>query len=199
MLAQASTGLLRPRPSSEDRPDHATDPRAGALLWALDDRLPKPCQIRLSAIEHRPADLVSQPLIIQDKFANCTRELSTLPTALESAGARALAAGSGRPRGFDRVGCSTELVGGDVRDRRRLTGSKGGVASGSTERSGRSHGMATRRAGLRHLNFTPRPGLNLLNRLTGPPIRGLRGLEEVQNMRGTRGCPQSQEPMVGVC
>src|SRR5512137_783891 len=86
---------------------------------------------RPSAVEHRPADLVSQPLILQDEFANRIGELFALPTALEPAGALTLASGGGRTRGFDGVSCSTELVGGDMRHSCRLAGSKCGVPSGS--------------------------------------------------------------------
>ena len=42
---------------------------------------------RPSAVEHRPADVVSQPLIVKDEFANRIRELFALPLALEPAGA----------------------------------------------------------------------------------------------------------------
>ncbi len=33
--------------------------------------------------EYRPADTVSQPLVVEDKFANCRWQLVTLPAALE--------------------------------------------------------------------------------------------------------------------
>ena len=82
---------------------------------------------RPSAVEHRPADLVSQPLILQDEFANRIGELFALPTALEPAGALTLASGGRRTRGLDRVGRSTELVCGDMRHRCRLAGSICGV------------------------------------------------------------------------
>ena len=58
--------------------------------------------------------------------------------------------------------------------------------------------MATGRAGLRHPDFASRPCPNLLDRQTGPRVRGLHQLEEVQNVLGARGSPQSQEPVVGV-
>ena len=74
------------------------------------------------SVEDRPADLVSQPLIIQDEFANHIRELFALPTALEPADALTLPPGSRRTRGLDRVGRSTKLVRGDMRHHRRLTG-----------------------------------------------------------------------------
>jgi len=153
---------------------------------------------RASAVEHRPADLVSQPLILQDEFANRIGELFALPTALEPAGALTIACGGGRTRGLDRVGRSTKLVCGDMRHHCRLAGSICGVPSGSAQLSCRSHGMATRRARLRHRDRAARPCPNLLDRLARPQIRGLRRLEEVQNVLCARGRPQSQEPMVGV-
>src|SRR5438270_9512137 len=151
-----------------------------------------------STVEHRPADLVSQPLILQDELANRIWQLFALPTALEPAGALTLAFGSRGPRGLDRVGRSTELVCGDMRHHRRLAGSICGVPSGSAQLSCRSHGMATNRAGLRHPDLASRPCPNLLDRQTGPRVRGLHRLEEVQNVLCARGSPQSQEPMVGV-
>ncbi len=78
--------------------------------------------VTLSTVEHRPADLVSQPLILQDEFANRIRKVFALPTALQPAGALNLASGGRRKRGLDRVGRGTELVGGDVRHHRRLAG-----------------------------------------------------------------------------
>src|SRR5205823_8991744 len=106
---------------------------------------------------YRPADLVSQPLILQDEFANPIRKLFALPTALEPAGALNLISGGGRTRGLDRVGRGTELVRGDMRHHRRLAGGIGGVPSGSAQLSRRSHGMTTRRPRLRHPDLASRP------------------------------------------
>jgi hypothetical protein len=153
---------------------------------------------RPSAVEHRPADLVTQPLIIEDEFANRIRELFALPMALEPAGAVTLPYEGRRTHGFDRVGRSPKLVRGDMRHDCRLAGSICGVPSGSAQLSCRSHGMATRRSGLRHRYLTARPCPNLLDRFAGPRVRGLHRLEEVQNVLRASGRPQSQEPMVGV-
>src|SRR2546423_10272324 len=89
----------------------------------------------LSAVEHRPADVVSQPLIIQDQLADRIRELVALPSALDSPGALTLAFRSGCTRSLDGVGRSTELVCGDMRHRRRLAGSICGVPCGSAQLS----------------------------------------------------------------
>ena len=85
------------------------------------------------SVEDRPADLVAQPLIVQDEFANRIRELVALPTALEPAGALALPTRGRRTRGLDRVGRGTKLVGRDMRHHRRLAGGKCGMPSGSAQ------------------------------------------------------------------
>ena len=51
---------------------------------------------RPSAVEYRPADVVSQPLIVQDEIAYRIRKLVALPAALEPAGTLALAFRRGR-------------------------------------------------------------------------------------------------------
>jgi hypothetical protein len=65
-----------------------------------------------SAIKHRPADLVSQPLILSRKFTNRIQELFALPTPLEPTSMFSL--GFGPPHVLDRAGCNTKLVGGDM-------------------------------------------------------------------------------------
>src|SRR5919202_6568218 len=76
----------------------------------------------LSAVEHRPADVVSQPLIIQDQFADRVRELFTLPSAFEPPGVLTLAFRSSCTRRLDRVGRRSELMRGDVRHGSGLAG-----------------------------------------------------------------------------
>ena len=132
-----------------------------------------------SSVEDRPADLVSQPLILSDELANDIRKLFALPTALEPTGALTLPSGGRRTHSLDRVGRSTNLVCGDMCHHCRLAGSKCGVPSGSAQRSCRSHGMATSRSGLRHPDLAARPCPNLLDRLAGPRVPGLHRLEEV--------------------
>src|SRR5437660_6126957 len=97
---------------------------------------------RPSAVEYRPADVVSQPLIVQDKIANRIRQLVALPVALEPASALALAERSSRACGLDRIGCGSELMGGDMCDDRRLTSSIRGMPCCPTQVSGRAHCMA---------------------------------------------------------
>ena len=58
-----------------------------------------------SAVKHRPADVVPQPLVVEDELANRLRELVTLPPALEPPCARAVRRGS--TCGLDRIGGRT--------------------------------------------------------------------------------------------
>src|SRR5256714_3413889 len=120
----------------------------------------------LSAAEHRPADVVPCPLVVEDELANRLRELVALPPALEFPGAFALSFRSGSTGGLDRIGGRTELVRGDVCDDRRLAGSVGGMACWPTQVSGRGHGMATRRASLGHRDLATRPRPGVLDCLT---------------------------------
>jgi hypothetical protein len=151
-----------------------------------------------SAIEHRPADAVSQPLIFQDEFANRFGEPFALPTTLEPASALDLATWDGRSRGLDRIGRGAELVRGDMRHRCRLASRMRGVTRGSAQLSCGIIGSASRRAGLRHLDLAARPSPSLLYRLTGPRVRRLHRLEEMQNVLCALGRPQREKPMVGV-
>ena len=152
---------------------------------------------RRSDVEHRPTDVVSYPLIVEDQFADRLRELLTLPVALNPAGLFVGFGGGGASR-LDGVSGGTEFVGRDVRHHRRLAGRKGGMASGSAQLPGRSHGVATGRPRLRHPDFAAGPRPDLLDRLAGPPIRRLHRLEEGQHVLGARRRPQREEPMVGV-
>ena len=153
---------------------------------------------RPSAVEYRPADVVSQALIVQDQNANRIRQLVALPAALEPAGMLALALRRSRARGLDRVCRGAELVRGDVRDRRRLTGGKCGVAGCSSQVPGGCHRVTGGSAGLGHGDLAANPCPNLLNRVSRPQVRGLHSLKEVQDVLCTRGCPPGEQVMVRI-
>jgi len=152
---------------------------------------------RSSTVEHGPADLIAQPLIVENQLANRIRQLFALPTALESSSSLGLAFACGRTRGLDRVGRSTELVSGDMCYYRGLASSECRVTSCSAQHPGRSHGMAAGRSRLGHGDLASRPRPNLLDRLARPQVRRLHGLEELQHVLRARGRPQSKEPMIG--
>src|SRR5262249_10247136 len=69
-----------------------------------------------SAVKHRPADVVPQPLVVKHELVNRLRKLVTLPAALEPPGALARAVRRASTRGLDRIGGRAEFVRGDVRD-----------------------------------------------------------------------------------
>src|SRR5580700_9047649 len=80
-----------------------------------------------SAVEHRPADVVSQPLVVKYEFANRRRELITLPLALQSPCGLALAFRCGSTCGLDGISGRAEFVGGDVCDDPGLASSVRGM------------------------------------------------------------------------
>jgi hypothetical protein len=146
-----------------------------------------------SAVEHRPAQVVPQPLVVEDERANRCRDLVALPPALASPGALALSLWRGRPGGLDRIGGRPELVRGDVRDHRRLTGRVRGMPGGSAQVSGRAHCMAARRTRLRHRDLATCPGTCLLNCLMRSWVRRLSRLEEVKDVLRARCRPPGEE------
>src|SRR4051812_7324373 len=93
----------------------------------------------LSAVEHRPAEVVPQSLVVEDELADRLRELVALPPALEPARGLALAVRGGSTAGLDRIGGRTELVRGDVRDHRRLAGGVRGMTWRPAQVPGRGH------------------------------------------------------------
>jgi hypothetical protein len=147
------------------------------------------CADGLSAVEHRPADVVSQPLIIDDQFTNRIWELFTLPQALEPTGLFTLALRCSSPCSLDRVGSRTEFVCGDVGDSGSLSCGIGGMARSPFEVSGRCVGVTRRGASLRHRDFATHPRPGLVDSMARPQVTGLHRLEEMQDVLRARGCP----------
>src|SRR6266705_3901855 len=122
------------------------------------------------AVEHRPADVVPQMLVVEYELADRLRELVTLPPALKSPCALALSFRRGGTCGLDRVGGRTELVRRDVCDGRGLAGSVRGMPCCPTQVSGRGHCMAGRRASLGHGDLASRPGPPEFDRAMWPRV-----------------------------
>jgi len=80
-----------------------------------------------SAVKHRPADVVPQPLIVKYELANRLRELSTLPSALKPPRGLALAFRRASACSLDRISSGSKLVRGNVRDDPGLAGSIRGM------------------------------------------------------------------------
>ena len=119
-----------------------------------------------SAVEHEPAQLVAQPLVVEHEVPDLRGELSALPLALQAAGRLALVLGRSRSRGPDRVGRGTQLVGRHMAHRGGLAGSVGSMPCGPNQVPGRGVCMATRRAGLPPRDLAPRPGTPEVDRTT---------------------------------
>jgi hypothetical protein len=123
------------------------------------------------SLEHRPTDVVSQPLIVEDKVTDGIWKLLALLLALESPCFRV----TPRACRLDRVRGGAEFVRCDVRNACCLTRCECGMPRRAVQLSCRPHRMSTRRAGLHHHpGFTAGPRPNLVDRLARPWIRGLR-------------------------
>jgi hypothetical protein len=151
-----------------------------------------------SAVEHRPADVVSQPLVVKYELANRPRELVTLPLALESPCGLALASRHGSTCGFDRIGGCTELVRGDMGDGPGLASSVCGMPCCPTQASGRPHSMAARRASLGHLDLATYPSASMLDRLTRSRIFRLSRLEKLEDVLRAHCRPKSEEMVIRI-
>src|SRR2546421_5662033 len=162
---------------------HARTDALVGQFWRPDGRL---------AVEHRPADVVPQLLVVEYELANRLRELVALPPALESPCALALSSRRGSTCGLDRIGGRTELVRGDVCDGRGLAGSVRGMPCCPTQVSGRGVCMAGRRASLAHGDLAAHPGAGLVDRLTRSLVLRLSRLEEVKDVLRARRRPQSE-------
>ena len=152
-----------------------------------------------SAVEHRPADVVTQPLVVEDELANCLRELVALPSALESPCDNAVSLRNVSTHGLDRVGSCTELVRGHVCDGRGLARSVRGKPRRPSQISGRAHCLPTRRASLHHLDFATHPRPSMLYRLARSRVVGASRLEAIEDVLRTGCRPQGQEPVVRIC
>src|SRR5690606_3534712 len=97
-----------------------------------------------------------------DELANRLRKLVALPLALAFPSVLTLPFRYGSTHGLDRVGGRTELVRGNVRDCRRLSGSIRGIAWCPFKVSGRGVGVAGRRTSLGHRDLATYPGTSRL-------------------------------------
>jgi len=151
-----------------------------------------------SAVEHRPADVVPQPLVVVYERANRLRELVALPPALESPRPLALSYRRGGTCCLNRIGGRAELVRGDMCDGRGLAGSVRGMPCCITQVSGRRHRMAGRRARLGHRDLATHPGAGMLDRLTRSRILRPSRLEEVKDVLRARCRPQGKELVIRI-
>jgi len=153
---------------------------------------------RCSAVEHRPAEVVSQPLVVEHERANLRCKLIALPPALESSRTPALRLWRCRAGGPDGIGGRTELVRRDVCDTRGLAGGVRGMSRRPAQRSGSPVCMAAGRPRFGHRDFAVRPGPSELDRSTRAVVSGAGLLEVAQHMFGACRGPQGEQLMIRV-
>src|SRR5439155_23000494 len=132
------------------------------------------------AVEHEPAQVVAQPLVVEHEIPNLKGELSSLPQALQAAGLLSLVLRRSGLRRPDRVCRGTELVCRHMAYGRGLTGRVRGMPRWSTEVPGRGICMPGRRASLGHGDLTPRPGAPKVDRASRTVVLGPCLLEVVE-------------------
>jgi hypothetical protein len=152
----------------------------------------------VSAVERKPAQRVAQPLVVEHKFSDLVGELGALPPALQAAGRLALVFRRCRSRRPDRVGRSTQLVGGHMAHRRGLAGGVRSMPCCPTQVSGRGVRMAGPRAGLSPRDLTPRPGTPEVNRPMWTVVLRPCLLEVVQHVLRAVSRPHREKTMIVV-
>src|SRR5919198_2758533 len=151
-----------------------------------------------SALKHRPADVVPQPLVIQYELANRLRQLITLPLTLESPRCLALACRCSSTGGLDRIGGRAQLVRGDMGDGRGLASGVRGVPCNPTQVSGRTHRVAPGCTRFHHLDLATHPGTGMLDRMTRSWVPGSNRLEAAEDVLRAGGGPESEELVIRV-
>lgn len=151
-----------------------------------------------SAVKDRPANIVSQPLVVKHESANGFRKLVTLPLALTPSCVVGPGIGSRSPYGFDGIGGSTQFVCSDVRDGPGLARRVRSIPGRPPQVPGRAHRMSTRRASLHHLDLTTCPSPGMLDRLAGPGVLRVGHLKQVENVLCARCRPQRQKVVVRI-
>ena len=148
-------------------------------------------------IEHRPTDVIPTALILDHQLADRIGKLLALPIAFQATFEIGVAR-SASTNCLDGVGGGSEVVLGDMSYACRLPSGERSVARCSPQYSCRSHGMTTCRTGLHHRRHPLRPSSNRFDRVPRPRVRRALGLEEVQDVLGTRSGPQCVSVVVGV-
>lgn len=149
-----------------------------------------------SAVEHRPAEMVAAPLIVEDELAHRFWQLVPLPqTFLLSRGVCARRRSRGNRR-LDRVRSRAEAMFSDMSDDRSLTSCKGSMSRRPAQFAGRGHRVPARSACLHHPCLATRPGADLFDRLSRSPVLWPSRLEQLQNVLGAGRRPQSEQVVV---
>ena len=148
-------------------------------------------------IEHRPTDVIPTALILDHQLADRIGKLLALPIAFQATFEIGVAR-SASTNCLDGVGGRSEVVLGDVSDTCRLTSGERGVARRTSQRRCRSHGVTACRTRFHHAGRPLCPSSNRFDRFTRPRVRRALGLEEVQDVLGTRRGPQAEAVVVGV-
>jgi hypothetical protein len=149
-------------------------------------------------MEHRPADVVPEPLVVQHKLADRRGQMVALPSAFEPAALVAALLRRGRACGADRVRRCTELVGGDMSDSGGLAGGVRGLARRPFQVPSGGVGVTGGGPCLGHAHLAAHPRTYLLDRPTRAVVGRPHLLEEGQDVLRTIGGPLSEKAVIGI-
>jgi hypothetical protein len=152
----------------------------------------------LLSIEHGPALLIAQPLVVKHEFSDLDGKLFMLPLALQSTSILTLIFRSHGAYGSDRIGSCTQFVCCHMSHCHSLSGGMSRFLCCAAHPSGCGIGCKGSLAGFSHRNLTPHPSMRLLNRPALTIVTGLRLLEEVQYVLRAISHPNCKKAMVCV-
>ena len=151
---------------------------------------------RVSELKHRPANGVSQPLVVKNKVPNGVRELVALPLALESSGSLAFSRRHRSTHCLDGVGGRAEFVGSNMGHGCCLSRGKCGVTCGTSQLPRGCIGMTSGTAGFRHRDFAASPCTNQGDGGSWPGIVWSLRFKETKDVLGAGCGPQGNKPVM---
>jgi hypothetical protein len=151
-----------------------------------------------STIEERPADLISESLVVQHELADLVRKLCTLPLALHTTRLVTFTWASRRAHCPHGVGGRAQLVSCHMSHGRGLSSSMGRLPRGAGNIPGCGVRSERSLTGLRHRDLTTHPSMGQLNRPPRPVVPWLRSFKEVQYVPCAIGGPHGETLVIGV-
>ena len=151
-----------------------------------------------SAIEHEPAYLIAQPLVVEYKLTDLAGKLCTLPLALQMTSLVTLVFRNCRPCGPNRVSRRAQLVSCHMTNRPGLSGGVSRFLRGAGRLSCRGVGVKGVIASLSPRDPTPCPGSRLFDRPARTVVSRSHLLEEGKYMLCAISSPYCKKMMIGV-
>ena len=146
-----------------------------------------------SVVEGVPADGAPALLIVENEFADSSREVLPLPFAFLGPSLRSVVGWDAHTCRPDGVRRSAQLMGRDVRYRCRLARRQCSELRWVRHPARRGIGLESRLACVTPTHLTADPGSTEIESVAGPAVSWLLILEQMQHVLGAQECPISQQ------